>query len=193
MLYRLLLSFLFLLPPESAHALVLFAIRWVYYPARVRRLRRRLPAHPTYCAGICLDNPVGLAAGLDKNGQCLDAWFGMGFGFIELGTVTPKPQPGNPKPRLFRLPEYQALINEMGFNNEGVDSLVERLKQRCVKGVVGVNIGKNRNTSLENAARDYCYCLEKNLHILSKERNVHIPKNCPSYSECKILRINLGP
>jgi dihydroorotate dehydrogenase len=106
-------------------------------------------------------NPVGLAAGLDKNADCVDALGALGFGFVEVGTVTPKPQDGNAKPRLFRLTRERAIINRMGFNNKGVDHLVERLKQRRYRGIVGVNIGKNLTTKVEDAVNDYLVCLRK--------------------------------
>lgn len=112
--------------------------------------------------GLNFPNPVGLAAGLDKNGECIDAWFAMGFGFIELGTVTPRPQPGNDKPRLFRIPEAEAIINRMGFNNKGVDYLVEKVQQvKQRRGIIGINIGKNRDTPVEQGKQDYLTCLEK--------------------------------
>jgi dihydroorotate dehydrogenase len=104
---------------------------------------------------------VGLAAGLDKNGVAIDGLAGLGFGFIEVGTVTPRPQPGNPKPRLFRLPEQEAIINRMGFNNEGIDALLRRLPERRYRGILGINIGKNFDTPIEKAADDYLIGLEK--------------------------------
>lgn len=159
--YRFFLQCLLLLPPEFSHQLTLKLIRWIYPAHRVKRLTKKFPQHPIEIAGLHLSNPVGLAAGLDKDGQCLDAWFAFGFGFIEVGTVTPKAQAGNPKPRLFRLKKFKALINRMGFNNAGVDALVEHLKKRSVPGIVGVNIGKNRDTPLEKAVEDYCICLQK--------------------------------
>jgi dihydroorotate dehydrogenase len=116
---------------------------------------------PVTIAGMTFDNPVGLAAGLDKNGDCIDAFSSMGFGFVEIGTVTPRPQPGNPKPRLFRLPEKQAIINRMGFNNKGVDHLVEQVKQAQFKGPIGINIGKNKDTEESRALEDYLICLNK--------------------------------
>lgn len=116
---------------------------------------------PTTVAGIEFPNPVGLAAGLDKNGDYIDAFARLGFGFIEIGTITPRPQPGNPKPRLFRIPERRAIINRMGFNNKGVDHLVEQVKKAKYKGVLGINIGKNFDTPVENATSDYLICLEK--------------------------------
>ena len=111
--------------------------------------------------GLTFPNPVGLAAGLDKDGAYIDGLAALGFGFIEIGTVTPRAQPGNPKPRMFRLPEAQALINRMGFNNKGVDHLVAQLRRRRYRGIVGVNIGKNLSTPVESAVDDYLHCLRK--------------------------------
>lgn len=111
--------------------------------------------------GLTFPNPIGLAAGLDKNGTCINGLAALGFGFIEIGTVTPRPQPGNPKPRLFRLPEAQAIINRMGFNNNGVDALIDNVKQAKFKGILGINIGKNADTPIEKAADDYLICLRK--------------------------------
>src|SRR5688500_18307882 len=110
--------------------------------------------------GIEFPNPVGLAAGLDKNGAYIDALGALGFGFLEIGTVTPRPQPGNPKPRLFRLPEHEAIINRMGFNNVGVEQLVRNVARASFRGVLGVNVGKNFDTPIERAAEDYLACLD---------------------------------
>lgn len=118
-------------------------------------------AKPVSVMGLEFPNRVGLAAGLDKNGVAIDGLAGFGFGFIEVGTVTPRPQPGNPKPRLFRLPEQEAIINRMGFNNEGIDALLRRLPGRRYQGILGINIGKNFDTPIENAADDYLIGLEK--------------------------------
>jgi dihydroorotate dehydrogenase len=128
-------------------------LKWMYSTNTISK--------PVTVAGINFANPVGLAAGLDKNGDCIDAFANMGFGFVEIGTVTPKPQPGNPKPRLFRLPEKQAIINRMGFNNKGVDHLVEQVKQAKFKGPIGINIGKNKDTEEAKALDDYLICLTK--------------------------------
>ncbi|WP_420932823.1 quinone-dependent dihydroorotate dehydrogenase [Alteromonas sp. A081] len=128
-------------------------LKWMYSTTPI--------AKPVTVAGIKFDNPVGLAAGLDKNGDCIDAFSSMGFGFVEIGTVTPRPQPGNPKPRLFRLPEKQAIINRMGFNNKGVDHLVEQVKKARFKGPIGINIGKNKDTEDAKALEDYLICLNK--------------------------------
>ncbi len=160
-MYSFLRTLLFLFPPETAHHLTLKFIRWIYQPYLAKRCRKRLPKRPINLFGLLFPNPIGLAAGMDKDGECLDAWFAMGFGFIEVGTVTPKPQAGNPKPRLFRLVSEKGLINRMGFNNEGVDVLVKRLQQRRVEGIIGVNIGKNRDTPLIKAVDDYRYCFSK--------------------------------
>ncbi|MEM0911698.1 MAG: quinone-dependent dihydroorotate dehydrogenase [Pseudomonadota bacterium] len=120
-----------------------------------------MPSRPTQCLGLTFPNPIGLAAGLDKNGECIDAFAAMGFGFIEIGTVTPRPQPGNPKPRMFRLPEHAALINRMGFNGAGVDALVENVKASNYDGILGINIGKNKDTPEPNALDDYIACMQK--------------------------------
>ncbi|MBL0709802.1 MAG: quinone-dependent dihydroorotate dehydrogenase [Colwellia sp.] len=116
---------------------------------------------PVNVMGIDFPNPVGLAAGLDKNGECVDAFAAMGFGFVEVGTVTPRPQPGNDKPRIFRLPEANAIINRMGFNNKGVDYLVSQVRAAKFNGVLGINIGKNKNTPEESAKDDYIHCMRK--------------------------------
>jgi len=116
---------------------------------------------PVTVMGIDFPNSLGLAAGLDKNGECINAFAAMGFGFIEVGTVTPRPQPGNPKPRIFRLPEANAVINRMGFNNKGVDYLVSQVRAAKFSGVLGINIGKNKDTAEENAKDDYVHCMQK--------------------------------
>lgn len=157
MLYQLARPALFALSGEQAHDLTLAALRrgaGKLYPARV-------PARPVRVMGLDFPNPVGLAAGLDKNGDCIDGLAALGFGSIEVGTVTPRPQPGNPKPRLFRLTEQLAIINRFGFNNQGVDAMLERLDGVRYQGVLGINIGKNAVTPVENAVDDYLYCLRK--------------------------------
>jgi dihydroorotate dehydrogenase len=111
--------------------------------------------------GLNFPNPIGLAAGLDKDGEHIEALAALGFGFIEIGTVTPRPQPGNPKPRLFRLPQAKAIINRMGFNNQGIDGLIANVRQADYRGILGINIGKNFNTPVEKAAADYLFCLRK--------------------------------
>ncbi|MDT0594221.1 quinone-dependent dihydroorotate dehydrogenase [Glaciecola petra] len=122
---------------------------------------------PTNCFGIDFPNDIGLAAGLDKNAECIDAFASMGFGFIEVGTTTPRAQLGNEKPRMFRLPEYQAIINRMGFNNKGVDYLVQNVKKSNYSGVLGINIGKNKDTPDDQALDDYIYCMQKVYELAS--------------------------
>ena len=147
--------------PEKAHDLT---INWLKY-SQSNLLRctyaQTVKSKPVTVFGLEFDNPVGLAAGLDKNGECIQAFGKMGFGFVEVGTVTPKPQPGNDKPRLFRLPEKHAIINRMGFNNKGVDYLVEQAKKADFKGILGINIGKNKATPDQDALNDYLICLDK--------------------------------
>jgi dihydroorotate dehydrogenase len=122
---------------------------------------KKPPSKPVIAMGLDFPHPVGLAAGLDKNGEYLDGLAKIGFSSIELGTVTPRPQEGNPKPRLFRLPEAQGIINRMGFNNQGVDALITHIKKAHYKGILGINIGKNKDTPLNQAADDYLFCLRK--------------------------------
>lgn len=157
MLYPLLKPLLFQLPAETAHHLSLAALR--LSPFRSKPLA--WAGGPRTVMGLSFQNPLGLAAGLDKNGDYIDALGGLGFGFIEIGTVTPRPQPGNPRPRLFRLPEAEAIINRMGFNNKGLDHLLANVKQRHYQGVLGVNIGKNIDTPVEKALDDYRIGLER--------------------------------
>lgn len=161
MSYTLIRSLLFRLNPERAHDLSLAALRAARPLGLARLMASPVPRLETQLLGLRFPNPVGLAAGLDKNGDYIRALGSLGFGFIEVGTVTPRPQPGNPKPRMFRLPQAQALINRMGFNNKGVDYLVKRVAQSGYRGVLGINIGKNFDTPVERAAEDYLYCLEK--------------------------------
>ncbi|MEE4378084.1 MAG: quinone-dependent dihydroorotate dehydrogenase [Candidatus Competibacteraceae bacterium] len=161
MLYDLVRNLLFRLDPETAHDWTLTALRWGCRGLIARWLTAQVPAAPCTVMGIEFPNPVGLSAGLDKNADYLDALGALGFGFIEVGTVTPRSQPGNPSPRLFRLPQAQALINRMGFNNRGVDHLIEQLQRSRFRGVVGVNIGKNFDTPLKQALDDYRWCLRK--------------------------------
>ena len=158
MLYSLARPLLFRLDAERAHELTLSLLSSGH---KFGMVSQKVAAKPVTCMGINFPNPVGLAAGLDKNGAHIDALGDLGFGFIEIGTITPRPQAGNPKPRLFRLPQAQAIINRMGFNNEGVDKLVANVKASKYKGVLGINIGKNADTPVENAVDDYLICLEK--------------------------------
>ncbi|MEZ5477004.1 MAG: quinone-dependent dihydroorotate dehydrogenase [Thiolinea sp.] len=159
-MYSLLRDLLFLLPAETAHYLSLNSLKLA---ARTGLLGSgtALPGRATRVMGIDFPNPVGLAAGLDKNGEYVDAMAALGFGFIEVGTVTPRPQPGNPLPRLFRLPAARGLINRMGFNNHGLDYLLGQLAKTRYQGVLGINIGKNFDTPVERAADDYLLGLER--------------------------------
>lgn len=158
MLYSLARPLLFSMAPERAHDLTLSLLKSAH---KMGFIRQKIDAKPVTCMGIEFPNPVGLAAGLDKNGAYIDALAALGFGFIEIGTITPRPQAGNPQPRLFRIPEAKAIINRMGFNNDGVDQLVENVKASKFKGILGINIGKNADTPVENAVDDYLICLEK--------------------------------
>ena len=157
--YSLIRPLLFSLDPETAHRVTFKSLE------AARRLGISLaepvPCPPRTIMGLDFPNPVGLAAGLDKDGEHIDALSALGFGFIEIGTVTPRPQPGNPKPRLFRLPQAEAIINRMGFNNQGIDRLLANVRQADYRGILGINIGKNFDTPVENAARDYLVCLQK--------------------------------
>lgn len=159
MLYALARPLLFALDAERAHELTLGLAD---APLRFRLLRvPRVPGAPVRAMGLDFPNAVGLAAGLDKNAEYVDALAQLGFGFLEVGTVTPRPQPGNPRPRLFRLPRAQALVNRMGFNNVGLDAFLENLARASYRGVLGINIGKNADTPIERAADDYALCLER--------------------------------
>lgn len=160
-MYSLIRKALFCLDPETSHDLTLDMLGAGERLKLLSLLGPRREHHPVEVMGLRFDNPVGLAAGLDKNGDYFNALGKLGFGFVEIGTVTPKPQPGNPRPRMFRLPERQAIINRMGFNNKGVDHLVARVKRRRYQGVLGINIGKNASTPLEKAVDDYRLCLNK--------------------------------
>lgn len=161
MLYQLLRSVLFRFDPETAHHLGLKGMALAAKLGPLNPLAYQAPPKPRTVMGLEFPNALGLAAGLDKNGDCIDGLAALGFGFVEIGTVTPKPQPGNPKPRLFRLVEQQAIINRMGFNNEGVDYLLERVKARRSQVPLGINIGKNLTTAVENALEDYLIGLRK--------------------------------
>jgi dihydroorotate dehydrogenase len=160
-MYSLIRNVLFKLDAELTHDLTINNLsRFSNTP--VDMLWRQKQLHkPVEVFGLTFPNAVGLAAGLDKNGECIDAFAAMGFGFIEVGTVTPKPQVGNPKPRLFRLPEVNGIINRMGFNNHGVDKLVENVKRARFDGILGINIGKNKDTPNERGKDDYIECMRK--------------------------------
>ena len=157
-MYKGLRPLLFAMDPEKSHDLTLTMLDMLH---RFKLLVYPTVQNPVEVMGLRFTNPVGLAAGLDKSGDHVDPLGALGFGFVEVGTVTPRPQQGNPQPRLFRLPQHQALINRMGFNNKGVDHLVTQLKRRRYKGILGVNMGKNKDTPLEMAKNDYLDVMEK--------------------------------
>ncbi len=161
MLYRLARSGFFQMDAEKAHDLAISNFKRLTGTPLDLFYRQKLPHRPVDCMGLTFRNPVGLAAGLDKNGECIEAFDAMGFGFVEVGTVTPRPQPGNDKPRLFRLVEAEGIINRMGFNNLGVDHLVENVKKAKYDCVLGINIGKNKDTPIEKGSEDYLICMEK--------------------------------
>ena len=161
--YSLLRPWLFSLDPEKAHDLTLSNLDRAQRWGLLEHLVSKPMNDPQTLCGIDFPNPVGLAAGLDKDGKHIDALAALGFGFLEIGTVTPRPQPGNPKPRMFRLTEAQAIINRMGFNNDGVDACVARVRRSQFwqsGGVLGLNIGKNASTPIEEASRDYILAME---------------------------------
>ena len=158
MLYDLARPLLFSLDAETAHELTIAGLR---HAGRLLPARQPEPATPVEAMGLRFPNRIGLAAGLDKNGEAIDGLARLGFGFLEIGTITPRPQPGNPRPRMFRLPEVRGIINRMGFNNHGVDALVANVGAAKYRGILGINIGKNADTPIERAADDYLACLDK--------------------------------
>ena len=160
-MYSLARPFLFCLDAERAHDLALTAIEAAYRTGTNPLLAAKPKPFRANVFGIAFDNPVGLAAGLDKNGAHVDALAALGFGFIEVGTTTPRPQAGNPKPRMFRLPAHEAVINRLGFNNGGVDALVRNVERAKFSGPLGINIGKNKDTPNERAVDDYLFCLDR--------------------------------
>lgn len=160
-MYSLSRRLLFKLSPETAHELSIDVLGAAGRLGLTRRLVKQPSSVPVNVMGLDFPNPVGVAAGLDKNGDAILGLSGLGFGFIEIGTITPRPQPGNPKPRLFRLPAAEGVINRMGFNNLGIEHLLARVENAKFDGVLGINIGKNVDTPVENAADDYIRCLDK--------------------------------
>ncbi|MFN3564817.1 MAG: quinone-dependent dihydroorotate dehydrogenase [Burkholderiaceae bacterium] len=183
MLYDLARPFFFALDPETAHDLALTGLARAHALGLTKLARPRVPPDPVEAMGLRFPNPVGLAAGLDKNAACIDALGDLGFGFIEVGTVTPRPQPGNPKPRLFRLPKAAALINRMGFNNDGLERFVANVaasRTFCAAGgVLGLNLGKNAATPIENALDDYVLGLRA-VYPLLVERPGYVAINISS-------------
>ncbi|WJV52071.1 quinone-dependent dihydroorotate dehydrogenase [Pectobacteriaceae bacterium CE90] len=160
-MYPLIRNVLFQFDPERVHEFTIQLLHRIAHTPLELLVRQSVPTKPVTCMGLSFKNPLGLAAGLDKDGECIDALGAMGFGHIEVGTVTPRPQPGNDKPRLFRVVEAEGLINRMGFNNRGVDYLVENVKKSRFGGVLGINIGKNKDTPVEQGKEDYLICMDK--------------------------------
>ncbi|WP_057831212.1 quinone-dependent dihydroorotate dehydrogenase [Colwellia sp. TT2012] len=161
MFYPAIRKVLFQFDAETIHELTIKGLKSTGKSPLNVFYKQQVADKPVTVMGIKFPNPLGLAAGLDKNGECINAFAAMGFGFIEVGTVTPRPQPGNDKPRIFRLPQANAIINRMGFNNKGVDYLVSQVQAANFKGVLGINIGKNKDTPEENAKDDYLHCMRK--------------------------------
>lgn len=161
MIYSLLRNMMFRFDPETSHNIGLKGMSLAERLKLTQMIVAPLPHVPVHVMGLEFPNPVGLAAGLDKNGDHIDGLAALGFGFLEIGTITPRAQPGNPQPRMFRLTNEQAIINRMGFNNRGADYLLERVRASKFDGVLGINIGKNADTPVENALDDYLTCLRK--------------------------------
>jgi len=167
MLYRLARPLLFRIDPEQAHRAALHSLENAYRLGLSALVAPTVPSLPRTVMGLRFPNPVGLAAGLDKDGDHIDALASLGFGFLEIGTVTPRQQPGNPRPRMFRLPQAGAIINRMGFNNRGVDNLVANVERARFRGILGINIGKNFDTPIERAVDDYLTCLRRVFPVAS--------------------------
>ncbi len=192
MLYDLARPFIFTLDPETAHHVAFANLRRAHALGLTRLLRPHVADDPVEVMGLAFPNPVGLAAGLDKNAEHIDALADFGFGFIEVGTVTPRPQPGNPAPRLFRLPKAAALINRMGFNNEGLDRFVANVQaSRSRQVVLGLNIGKNADTPIERALDDYLAGLRR-VYPLLLERPGYVAVNISSPNTSNLRSLQGG-
>jgi len=191
-LYDLARPFIFTLDPETAHHVAFANLRRAHALGLTRLLRPHVADDPVEVMGLAFPNPVGLAAGLDKNAEHIDALADFGFGFIEVGTVTPRPQPGNPAPRLFRLPKAAALINRMGFNNEGLDRFVANVQaSRSRQVVLGLNIGKNADTPIERALDDYLAGLRR-VYPLLLERPGYVAVNISSPNTSNLRSLQGG-
>ena len=160
-MYNIIRFFLFLFNPEFAHHLAMKSLKIANHFGLLSLIAQKPQCKPRLIMGLKFDNPVGLAAGLDKNAQYIDCLSKLGFGFIEVGTVTPRPQPGNPKPRSFRLTKEEGIINRFGFNNDGIDRVIENIQKSKFKGILGINIGKNFDTPISKAVNDYLICFRK--------------------------------
>ncbi len=185
MLYRLVRPLLFRFDAERVHAFSLNALSLGHRLHLSILWTLPVNTRPVQVMGLTFANAVGLAAGLDKNGAHIDALGALGFGFLEIGTVTPRPQPGNPKPRMFRLPRARALINRLGFNNRGVDVLVENVKRSKYRGVLGINIGKNFDTPNHRAVEDYAACLRK---VYAHASYITINISSPNTKDLRVLQ-----
>ncbi len=185
MLYSLFKSVAFRRDPEWVHEQTLKWLKRTSKPGKPHWFTGAVPEKPVEVMGLRFPNPVGLAAGMDKDGSCIDGFGSLGFGFLELGTVTPRPQPGNPKPRLFRLPEHEAIINRMGFNNHGVDHLLKNLADSGYTGVTGINIGKNFDTPIERAEADYLLALRA---VYDKADYITVNISSPNTSNLRELQ-----
>lgn len=185
MLYQLTRSLMFGLDAEDSHDIALKGMNLAALLGVPKLLGAEKLYSPVEVMGIKFQNPVGLAAGLDKNGSSIDGLASMGFGFLEVGTVTPKAQIGNPKPRVFRLAEQNAIINRMGFNNLGVDALLKNIDQARFDGVLGINIGKNKDTPNDQANADYLYCLRK---VYSRASYITINLSSPNTPGLRTLQ-----
>lgn len=185
MLYSLARPLLFGMDPETAHEFALASLKLIERAGMASMLADTGPARRVKLMGLEFPNALGLAAGLDKNGEYIDALAAMGFGFIEIGTVTPRAQPGNLKPRMFRLPEARALINRLGFNNHGVDRLLANVARARYRGVLGINIGKNFDTPIERAADDYEFCLAK---VYAHASYVTVNVSSPNTKDLRLLQ-----
>ncbi len=188
-MYSLLRPLLFCLEPEHAHHAGMRALELAHKLGICRLIAGGATDTPLQLMGLKFPNRVGLAAGLDKNGDHIDALAALGFGFVEVGTVTPRPQPGNPRPRMFRLPEANAIINRLGFNNLGVDYMVANLRRIRFRGVLGVNIGKNFDTPINAAEGDYLLCLER---VYAYASYVTINISSPNTKNLRLLQAGVA-
>ncbi len=192
MLYSTIRHILFRLEPEKAQHVALDALACSRAVGLTRWLAPLPPSAPRRVMGIDFPNPVGLSAGFDKNGAYIDLMSALGFGFIEIGTVTPRPQPGNPPPRVFRLPEHEAIINRLGFNNVGLEGLLRNVERARFKGVLGINIGKNFDTPIERAHEDYLAGLRgAYAHASYIAVNISSP-NTPGCEVCRMRKSSNG-